>query len=518
MKKLYFLSLIIATAALFFGCKKDENEPEPKPTPITEPEPEPKPEPEPTIVYDSSNVILLIKKADTEIFSNDYFSPKNEETDSRCFNKSLTIAFNSLIESPITIKVLDNLSYTYRYELTEFTISDASGDNLAENANLFNNHLKAEITHKQLKLNTKYSVNLVVSLQQLVDEEWTPVIWQGNAVNYSYNYNFTTGNIPENAIDNRDILYQYPIDRQYNYMPKEYTQGYIMLSYGYENIFDGISNYDKKVIIKGINDNDFEKQVLSFTTKACHDVPGQVAEINYSLESVSFNPEKIYSIQLAVGLDTIYQMHFRTSKYNNLSDKIKDIDLDGKAFVDGGDPIMKNISKGFVCDDFFDVFEHQKRAKTNTLVQLRADLENTEWYNNSVYKIIYEHFTEQELPRDRPFSYPPHTAMTLYNPFSINHDHLTDNEIKTGITKGIYDDGMITYNVIFQCHEDAKLAQKIIQQKDNLGEELTDDELRILNYETAEKYTPGDYPFFILFVLPGKNIVTTKERRVFVVQ
>ena len=504
MKKLHLLSLLLIAATLFFGCKKDNNDPEQTP--------EPTPESTPTNEVDSSQIIQLLSKVSEDIFDYEKFLPKNEETDCRSFNKPLIIAFKTL---NCNIKLTKTLSNKYRYIITEYSIADDSNENLALSANMVDNHLQAEITHKQLTLNTKYSVNLVVALQQLVDGEWTPVIWQGNAVNYSYNYTFTTGNIPEKAIDKRDILYQYPVDRQFNYMPKEYTQGYIMLSYDYDNIFKGLSDNDKKMIIKGINDNDFEDKVLTYTIKTCQDIVGQVVEINYSLENVSFNPQKIYCIQLTAGENIIYEMHFRTSIYTNLSDKIKDIDLDGKAFEDGGSDLTR-LSKGFNNSDFFDVFEQQEWAKTNTLVQLHADLENTEWYNNSVYKIIYEHFTEQELPRDRPFGYPPTAAMTIFNSLSINHDHLTDEEINTGTTKGIYSSGMITYNVIYQCDEDAKLAQKIIQEKKDLGEALTDDELRILNYKTAEKYTSGDYPFFILFVLPGKNIVTTKEKHVFV--
>lgn len=511
MKKLYFLSLIIATAALFFGCKKDENEPEPKPTPITEPEPKPKPEP--TIVYDSSNVILLIKKADTEIFSNDYFSPKNEETDSRCFNKSLTIAFNSLIESPITIKVLDNLSYTYRYELTEFTISDASGDNLAENANLFDNNLKAEIIHKQLKPNTEYTVNLTVKLKQLVNEEWTPVIWNGNEVSYSNSYKFTTGSLPENTINKRDILHQYPIDRQYNYMPKEYTQGYIILSYGYENIFDGIADEDKKVIIKGINDNDFEKQVLPFTTKACHDVPGQVAEINYSLESVSFNPEKIYSIQLAVGLDTIYQMHFRTSRFNTLSEKLKAYDaFDGPAFVLGSDPINKILHRNLIIDEFFDDFEYQYFetigpgiVQPEHLIHMDLDLDNCEWYKNT-FKPMYDQYSVIDLKGENELNgssrwvkFPPTDAIIVFNAYFAQHSYLTDDEIAKGEDKGLPTEGIIRFYSIYYMLNDANMLN-----------------YQIVQYEVS--YTPGEYPYFISFVLPGKGIVTTKEKHVFIVE
>ncbi|MBR4214314.1 MAG: hypothetical protein IKR94_03250 [Bacteroidales bacterium] len=164
----------------------------------------------------------------------------------------------------------------------------------------------------------------------------------------------------------------------------------------------------------------------------------------------------------------------------------------------------------YATDDFFDIFEQQQIDNTNTLVHLEADLENTEWYNNSIYKVVYDYILKNNLRVPRQLSYPPADAMTIFNSLSLNHDHLTDTEINNGIASGIYDSGMITYNVIFYCRDDARSVKNLIQKK--VTRKYTDDEQRILN-SSLESYTPGDYPFIISYRLPGKGIETTKITR-----
>ena len=407
MKKLYFISLILTAATLFFGCKKDDNEPEPT---------------TPQIQLDSTEVKEFINRIVN--FDNEDQYPKSGSSNCRCFKYPIVIASDQKIIEPIEIKVHDTVSYTYRYQITNYTITDASGENMATEY-ISNDGYLINIQHKDLKGNTEYTVDLTLTLTQLVNGEWEPVVYKRWTPTYTCKVTFTTGELPGNTIEAEDILYQFPIDRQYNYMPKEYTQGYIMLSYDYENIFEKISDDDKKVVIKGINDNNFETQVLPYTTKECHDVIGQMAEINYSLESVSFNPQKIYSIQLTAGTDTIYQLYFRTSKFSNFRDRINSMTLDGVAFHD----FSENYSKGFATDDFFDIFEQQQIDNTNTLVHLEADLENTEWYNNSIYKVVYDYILKNNLRVTRQLSYPPADAMTIFNSLSLNHDHQARNKV-----------------------------------------------------------------------------------------
>ncbi|MCQ2976267.1 MAG: hypothetical protein MJ211_15815, partial [Bacteroidales bacterium] len=212
----------------------------------------------------------------------------------------------------------------------------------------------------------------------------------------------------------------------------------------------------------------------------------------------------------------ICAVDFRVSKYNTLKQKVDDIGLEGQAKITGLDIYMKNIEYPFINDDFFDVYEQQERNLTQTLVGLNANLEETSWFKSSIYYEMYHKYSETEIKRNRAFSYPPSDAMTVFNPLSINHDYLTDYEINTGVAQGIYNDGCITYNVIFDCHEDLKvLRDKIAKKRDN-GQTLTEYEKQVLKYQNPESLTKGNYPYTISYRLPGKNKITSTINKIFI--
>ncbi|MCQ2976278.1 MAG: hypothetical protein MJ211_15870, partial [Bacteroidales bacterium] len=212
----------------------------------------------------------------------------------------------------------------------------------------------------------------------------------------------------------------------------------------------------------------------------------------------------------------ICAVDFRVSKYNSLKEKVDDIGLDGVIKLMGTDFYIKYFEYPFTNIDFFDVYEQQVYGETDKLVSLDADLENTNWYKSSIYNGMYHNYKETEVKRERPFSYPPSDAMTIFNPLSINHDYLTDTEINTGIAKGIYEHGMFTYNVIYHCHEDLKvLRDKIAKKRDN-GQTLTEYEKQVLKYQNPESLTKGNYPYTISYRLPGKNKITSTINKIFI--
>ena len=294
-----------------------------------------------------------------------------------------------------------------------------------------------------------------------------------------------------------------------------------------------------------------ELNITEFELLEAMDSRKERYEISFDISNISFAPQTIYKLEIVnipkrtailnenvstdyivkgedstrniaaegnfTQLETkqICEINFRTSKFEKFKDKVNSIDIDGKAFIDGGHIDMKNIFKGFVTDDFFDVFESQVWGKTNTLVHLEADLNNTKWYKESVYKIMYDNYSESQAKRIRGFSYPPADAMTVFNPFAVNHNQLSDTEIQTGIAKGIYDDGMINYGIIFECHEDIEAVQDEISTHRTRDHRLSLIEEKILDYSQPESYVPGNYPFIMSYRLPGKKIVTSEINLVY---
>lgn len=509
MKKLYFLSLIIATAALFFGCKKDENEPEPTPEPTQQNQ------------YDSSEVRSFFSKY--IYFNNEYHKPKSGSTGCRCFSNPISIAVDEKIYEPIVIKVNDTVSYTYRYQIDNCSITDASGENMATDYIPNEATSTLNIHHKILKPNTEYTVDVTIAIAQLINGEWKPVEYGKKTPKFTCKVKFTTGDLPENSIDAQDILYQYPIDRQLNYLIEEYKQGYIMLGYNYKNIFDNTSDADKKIVIKSISDADFTDKTINYTVTESHEVENQAIEINYSLENVQFNKHHIYSLEFYCKDNIIYTMYFRTSKYATAEEKFKTFAewADGKVNMLQTSLFFKEMHRN-VDNMEFDIFELPTSLNNNfqkSLIALSADLDNCEWYQNSIYKLLYENYPLDYYSADRIYQYPPVDAMDIWNNDIEYQGYLSDTDIENKNTEKPLDpEGSIGLYLVYPMAQDLGDRIKILEHQEG----GTDTEL-YKKYEEVwslpvPQYTLGSYPYSISYRLPGKNIITYTEKHALTVE
>ena len=523
MKKIYLLSLaaILSVAVVLVSChKEDETKPEPEPN-----KEEPNKE-EPKIVYDSSGVDMLLSRSTFTFFNKDNHNPLSDATDCNCFSIPINIAASYKLYDPFEIKVLDTLSYTYRYQVASFSVTDASGENLAADCSVPETaDFMAHLTHKELKPNTEYTASVTITLAQLVNGEWKQVTRWGNTYDYSCSVKFTTGELPGNKIDSKFISYQYPIDRQLYYLPEEYKQGYIMLGYSYNNIFSGVSDQDMKLVITSISDENQPKQTTSFTYKECNDVPNEAAEINYSLDNITFNPQTIYRFDFLCGEDTIYYMHFATSKYPDLKSKI----LANYEAFNGSIGLYMDYEKGGerlvyrntpFDDELFDQFEFEidsykvYHLKTNNMIHLEMDLESCEWYNNSIYKVIYDNYTSDRMSTATyrsEVSYPPFDAIHKTYPY-YDYLCLDDNEIEQKALsdhKGDKAGGGLVFWFLRIMYEDYLPIRQSLNNKQDLNEI----EQKIINTNENDLWlTKGDYPYYLSYHLPGKNIVTFKEK------
>ncbi len=401
-----------------------------------------------------------------------------------------------------------------------------------------------------LESETDYKLEGKVSFLEYKDGNWV-ICKDENGQEFTETRisEFKSGKRPDHILPDH-ILCSYPVDRMYNYYPDETKEGYICLKFNYSYLFTDVrEGYRQELRISTLNGM---AQTTGFTHLPSNEVKDEVYEIRFNLEDIKFDKQEIYKLEImnmpivtshnnenvstgyiVSGEDStraitaqgtlnvlepkqICGLNFRTSKYKTLEAKVDDIDMDGKADVWGTDDYMKNIYKPFLTDDFFDANEYQERWHTDKLVHLEADLNNTSWYNKSIYKTMYTSYKESEIVRSRPYNYPPSDAMSFFNSLSINHDQLDDSEIKTGIATGIYDDGLILYSVIFQCDEDINVLKDVVAKKRDSGVALTAAENKILNYYWAESYTPGDYPYIISYRLPGKGKVTSRINKKFI--
>ncbi|MCQ2976268.1 MAG: hypothetical protein MJ211_15820 [Bacteroidales bacterium] len=417
---------------------------------------------------------------------------------------------------------VNEYNYSSKVNIDTFEILNTKNNNKVDGAfSISEDGLSIIFSPEEpLEPNTEYNIKANVSMLKLVEDEWVVAQNMNDSLIIEEKVSsFTTGDAV-NCIKPQHILCSYPIDRMYNLYSKETNTGYICLSENYRFLLNKIpEGYTQQL---RLSTEDGIYQDIDFTHFKSTEIENQKYEINFDLSKLNFDNQKIYKLQIlqiptngnSSETKQIWSIDFRTSKYNTLKEKVDDIGLEGIAKFTGNNLFIKDIEFSFTTDDFFDVYEQQEKGKYDNLVCLNADLENTEWFKSSIYYEMYHKYSETEIKRDRDFSYPPTDAMTVFNPLSINHDYLTDDEINTGETLGIYNYGCITHNVIRECHEDLKVLRDKIGSKRQHGETLTEYEQKVLKYQNPESLTKGNYPYTISYRLPGKNIITSEIHKV----
>ena len=517
MKKIYLLSIaaILSVAVMLVSChKEDETKPEPEPNKEEPNQEEPNQE-EPKIQYDSSEVFMLLTVPDYSFFNPDANNPKDGETNCRYFNYPLSIALkNHALYQPFEIKVLDTLSYTYRYQIKNYTITNGAGEDMAgEYVEPESGTTVACLPHKEFKPNTEYTVLTTVILAQLVDGKWKPVIYKNSTKEYTCSVKFTTGNLPGNKIESEDIMYQYPIDRQLFYLPEQYKLGYIMLGYSYQNIFNGVAKQDMKIIVSSISDETESKQETGFTYK--NDIQG--TEINYSLENVTFKPQAIYRFDFLCGEDTIYNMHFATSKYPDMESKFADISSEGFTIHHSENSLVFDI-EALEQFELFDGFELKNKDIINGyktfdgLVRFEMDFKNSEGFHNSIYEYIYDNFTDvlKNSTSNRVEGYPPSSCFydlqKNYARFKLSDSEIQNKQI---------DNTWRWYNVLYcsfyriMCDDFNIIKNYITNPTNEMEEEIVSYRLY---WEMKPPYLPtGSYKCWFYYQLPGKNTIIYKK-------
>ncbi len=510
MKKIIFTSIIAAAmSAMIFlpSCNKDDNE-----VKISH--------------KDSANVIEVLTKSQYAVGGN--FSPNNGAKDIYV-GTDFSIKPGVALNTPFDVKLADQ-TVTYRYDLKACTITDVIGADFATDYNYSEQDTLITINSKILNGNTEYTLSSTIALMQQINGEWQPVVYNGDAKEYVSTSLFTTCQAAD-TLRPADILFSYPIDRQLNYMPKEYQEGYIMLSYKYPELFNGASANDMKVIIKNITDDTKAEQSTPFTVKESHEVEGEAVELGYSLKDIMFDPNQIYSLAFYCGDKKVHQIYFRTSFYETLKSKLA---ANETSLNYGG--VNHDLSSGVAGNEFFDKFEYQSVGENvsktgnycrypspyhqwnlNTcLVTLDADLDNWEWYQNSIYKVVYNYYKSyQDFGSDKIyqkyFKYPPSNAMEFWYAEGNEPGWLTDDEINNKQLNEINTHPVICL-VCYQSNYmqfDLNIAQNIIVDAKNEIERQIDN----ADWHGVP-LSKGDYPFFISFRLPGKNIITSQERYV----
>ncbi len=390
-----------------------------------------------------------------------------------------------------------------------------------------------------LESTTKFVLMAQVSFRQRVGNDWI-VAKDSEGTEYveRMETKFTSGKRPDHILP-QHLICSYPLDKMYNFYPKETNTGYICLSENYSYLFDKVpEGYEQKLRFSTL---DGKSQTSDFEHFKSKEVTNEKYELSFDLSKFAFDNQNIYKLEIVnipkriavqnenvttgytvVNGDSIRQIaaegdfnqletkqiceiNFRVSKYNTLKEKLAVVKLSGTAVVYGESATLKNMEVNLITDDYFDGFECQTYYNDTSLLRMNANLNQTDWYRKSIYSKMYAAYSKKDIGNDRVHSTPPADALDIFNPDYCNHWNLKDSEIQANFASGLNQTGNYGYYVVFYCHDDImKLREKIAEKRDK-HLTLNGLETEILNYSTPPQYEKGKYPYTLSYHLPGKE-------------
>jgi len=431
----------------------------------------------------------------------------------------------------------DDVKGTYMVTLEEFTVKYKDTGRKLTGKNKLSNDGTVSMFSPDDPFESQKEVEVYakVAFKKKVNNNWEivkgdngkPVIEEKKAV-------FRSGNRPD-VILPEHMAYSYPIDRQYNYYPKEHTKGYLLLTQNYSYLFttEKPVGFDQKLRFTDETGKKYEK---TFTHKTGSSVSGIKMEIEFSTDQVAFEKDKIYKMAIVnipqgnkdiksnissttTALETegdnemevtrqqatevlaqlaekeIYSLNFRSSNYDTFYQKIKAFDKKSEGWRDYMELFVHYIKTNLKEPELFDMYEIQG-LNGKKLVRFAAQLNQTDWYNQTFYKDMYQSQTYLTSPADKV------EILT-----GLPNKVLTDDEMNVNSTSGYNTQGIFRYAIPYGCSRDFFEAKKIIAKKSSGS--ITQQEKDLLAQDYPPVVFKGDYPVSVSYVLPGKEITTS---------
>ncbi len=465
-------------------------------------------------------------------------TPDDKSTDVNTFTTP-QVVFNYPINNEFQMVDINNVKHTYRIRLSEFSIYE-SGRKIDAQSKWSNDYKTVVLTPTDLlpgEKNLKLKVSVV--FEELKNNTWNLVYEDGKLLSENVETSFTTGKAPD-YIDQRSVEYSYPLINQLNYYKNISSNGYIKLYQGYDYLFENSSAFVYKGIFTDVSSQRKLECNISYNYNAneiTFTIPGQLANekiIKFEIvkrptnasssidENVVKETKKVEDLANAdVELTTrnasgsikqskdkvIYQMFFRTSKYNSLQAKFQELHNKRCYFIG----IRVNVAylySRFDIAEGFDKYEYLGNENIQPLIQFEANLDNNAWYNDAVYPICYQDYpiTPRLTFSNTKYGVPPKKAVFLSQ---TNIDILLD---QTSINNGVFDFSMAGYKgVIYDLANYIEynywdLLNKIVNYY--FGN-FTEPMKRVLSGKFVFYYKDY-YPVRVKYILPGKNQVASE--------
>jgi len=445
------------------------------------------------------------------------------------------VIFNVPVEVEMTINE-DDIKGIYKVTLEEFTVKYKDGRTIAGQQKASEDGTVYMFTpYEPFESKKDLEVYAKVGFQKRINNKWEYVNGDNNKPVFEDRTTaFTSGDRPKEIMPEH-VKFSYPINKQYNFYSDEYKRGYILVSQNYSYLFseEKPEGFDQIVRITDNSGNKYDKR---FTYKANSPTNDVLFEIDFALDQIPFTKENIYKLAIVnVPKETnasiksnittessaiegagdisitrqqatesiaqlsekeIYALHFRTSKHNTFSEKIKTFDKPTEGWRQYVELFVHNINTNLEGTELFDIHEVQG-INNQKIVQIKAQVDQTNWYNQTFYKGMYQSQTTLTPPVEKVEILLEGVAKQL-----------TDDEINIGTAFSYRTRGMFQYSIPYWCARDFFSIRNNVA-KAALNKPITQQEVNWLNADYPPVVFKGDYPVNVSYVLPGREITTS---------
>lgn len=478
-------------------------------------------------------------------------TPADRTSDVNVF-VSPQLVLNIPANEQMTIEEENGKRETYKVGISDFTVKEKGGKIIQFTVTSSEDkRVWTYDTEKPLESKTEYSIYAKVTFERWDGKKWVSVMGEDGKPYYEdKTITFTSGERPDH-IEAKHIKYAYPANRQYNFLTKEYGEAYVLVSKDYGYLFESKNHegFDQEVQFTTLEGDQIK---VPFKYRNVSDIKDVAFEIDIPIGGVNLEKNKIYNMALVnvprkiVEKDAniqdkvgkiaeeikggditetkheahgnleeleqteIYSIDFRTSSYETFVEKMgrmsvgKIITLPKYTYVY---KLINNISDNTPLAEIFDEYEYGNVDYKKRLVQFEVDYSTMEWYKKYVAPIMYEN---AELMRYVGNIVPPSQPEIVTMEFrSTSLPHLEDEMIQSNSRANKSRYGAITNNVFEYIDQDRRSYRTIIANMsicDANMQKLSS----FVSWSNIPTLTFGHYPYKIKYVLPGKNIVTSK--------
>jgi hypothetical protein len=477
------------------------------------------------------------------------FLPDSNATEVSVF-ASPQASFNYAIEKPFEMMNNEDVVTTYRIKLDAFTLEANKQPITGETNFTADKDAVNFVSSEILPPNEDIKGTVKLFVEKMNNGGWVKVLENGAPMTEAKSVAFKTGNAPNN-IPQENIAYTYPIHKQYNFLSKETNVGYVTLKQGQAYLFepssgtegnkvnwkyaahfetnDGASinmplqydvakrsvyfNFPETIknnmayrmgIVKMPEDGGNAANNVQQTTTTTIDDEG---------DTTSITTKSLRGLALAENAVLLYQLGFRSSKFNTFKEKLA-AQRAAQDLFDISINIQPVIGKRYDTDEAYDMHDLEGNVINNPLVQISA-AENNDWLQNKVSPLLYDPYTTftnlgfgitWRVPNY--FGIKPLKAVKVHNN-DVGNFELTEAEMAETILPG--KTGRIRY-MYYLNHisnlDYADMRNKAVNNFINTVAVPNTVSNLILNV-FPELERNQQYNIKINYVLPGTNVITS---------